>query len=303
LFAGALMLVASFATIADHNALAAPPGFAFLEIPTGARSASLGGVLASMTANGAEAMFGNLAALDPGRGVQVSGGHGELMQSLRHDYFSIAGHAWGGGIGASMRALYSEPIDERDEVGNLIGTFGAHDLEFAFGYGGRLMPDVRFGVSAQLIRERIANEATTTYGIGLGTSWEPAGGLRVGLAVQNLGPDAHYTIEGVQGAAVGLPAAVQGGASYALGTGARMTLRGALEARFTRGRGGIGIVGAELADASGAALRFGVRANDDASTFSAGAGYALSGLQLDYAFVPFRLDLGDTHRISFTGKF
>jgi len=297
-----LVVLALTLTGAIPGASAAPAGFAFLEIPTGARAAALGGSLATMSA-GPEAMFGNIALLDPSKGLQVGGGHSELIQSLRHDYFSIAGHAWGGGLGASMRALYSEPIEERDEVGNLIGTFGAHDLEFALAYSGRVMPDVRFGVSAQVIRERIANEAAMTYGFGLGTSWEPAGPLRFGLALQNLGPSAHYTIEGVQGEAVELPAAAQGGVAYTIATGGRLTARAALEGRFTRGRGGIGILGAELADVSGAALRFGVRSNDDASTFSAGAGYALTGLQLDYAWVPFKLDLGDTHRISFTAKF
>ena len=299
--AGALAVVAILGPAA-HSASSAPAGFAFLEIPTGARSAALGGALATMT-TGAEAMFGNVASIDPTRGIQVSGGHSELIQSLRHDYFSVSGHAWGGGLGASMRALYSEPIDERDEVGNLIGTYGAHDLEFALGYGGHMMTDVRFGISAQLIRERIANEAAMTYGFGVGALWEPAGPLDFGLTVQNLGPSARYTIDGVQGEAVALPAAVQGGASYSIAAGARMSARAALEGRFTRGRGGIGILGAEISDVSGAALRFGVRANDDASTFSAGAGYALTGLQFDYAWVPFKLDLGDTHRISFTAKF
>ena len=299
--AGALVFAATL-VLAIRGASAAASGFAFLEIPTGARSAALAGALATMT-TGAEAMFGNTALLDPMGGVEVSGGHSELIQSLRHDYFSVAGHAWGGGLGASVRALYSEPIEERDEVGNLTGTFGAHDLEFALAYGGRVMSDVRFGVSAQVIRERIANEGATTYGVGFGTSWEPAGPLRLGLAVQNLGPAAHYTINGVEGESVGLPAAAQGGASYSVGAGARLTARAALEGRFTRGRAGVGILGAELTDVSGAALRLGVRANDHASTFSAGAGYALNGLQFDYAWVPFRLDLGDTHRISFTAKF
>ena len=300
-FAFVFALVASLET-SVRIASAAPSGFAFLEIPAGARAAALGGALATMT-SGAEAMFGNVASLDPTHGIQVSGGHSELIQSLRHDYFSVSGHAWGGGLGASMRALYSEPIDERDEVGNLIGTFGAHDLEFALGYGGHLMPDVRFGVSAQMIRERIANEAAMTYGFGVGALWEPQGPLDFGLAVQNLGPSARFTIDGIQGEAVALPAAVQGGASYSIAAGARMSARAALEGRFTRGRGGIGILGAEISDVSGAALRFGVRANDDASTFSAGAGYALTGLQFDYAWVPFKLDLGDTHRFSFTAKF
>jgi hypothetical protein len=69
------------------------------------------------------------------------------------------------------------------------------------------------------------------------------------------------------------------------------------------------MLGVELATAGGAngagaaALRGGLRVNDDASSFSLGAGYTLGGLRLDYAFVPLKLDLGDTHRISFTAQF
>jgi uncharacterized protein UPF0164 len=299
-----LLSVALSVSIAAGSAQAAPPGFAFLEIPAGARSAALGGALATLS-SGAEAMVANAASLDPGHGVQVSAGHNELVQKLRHDYFAIAGHAWGGGLGASVRALYSEPIDERDESGNLIGTFGAHDLELAIGYGTKLTEAVKVGFTAQSIRERIANQSVTTYGIGLGGTWEPPHwqGLRLGFTAQNLGPAGHYEFDGVQGEAVELPAAIQGGASYAIGVGARMNLRGALETRVTRGRSGIGIAGAELSDASGAALRAGFRLNDDASSMSLGAGYVTGGLRLDYAFVPFKLDLGETHRFSFTASF
>ncbi len=302
--AAMLLAVALTAPAVTLPAAAAPPGFAFLEIPTGARSAAMGGALSSV-ASGAEAMYANPATIEPAKGMEVAAGHSELVQSLRHDYFSVAGHAWGGGLGASIRALYSEPIEERDDVGNLIGTFGAHDLEFALGYAARMGNALRLGATMQAVRERIANESAATYGFGLGGSWEPARwqGLRLGLTAQNLGPPAHYTIDGSRGLAVGLPQALQGGASYAMNLGARMNLRGAVETRVTRGRSGIGIVGAELTDASGAVLRGGLRVNDDASNFSLGAGFTTGGLRLDYAFVPFKLDLGDTHRVSFTARF
>lgn len=138
-----------------------------------------------------------------------------------------------------------------------------------------------------------------------GATWEPAqwNGLRLAGAVQNVGPPGHYSFDGEQGAPVGLPAAFQGGASYSVAAGGRENLRAALETRLTRGRSGIGIAGVELADASGMALRAGLRLNDDASNFSVGAGYVTKGLRLDYAFVPFKLDLGDTHRFSLTASF
>jgi len=296
---GPLSLVLALAT----PALAAPPGFAFLEIPVGARASAMGGALTTVS-NGAEAMFSNPGAIAPSRGLEVGAGHSELIQKLRHDWFSVAGHAWGGGLGASFRALYSEPIEERDDVGNLIGSFGAQDVEFALGFSRRGPAGVELGATAQVVRERIANLAATTFAMGFGASWRPDGDRwRLGLAVQNVGPGAHYTVGEVAGETIGLPTAVQGGVSYALPMGDRVRVVGAVESRVTQGREAVGIAGVELADVSGAALRAGYRYNDDASDFSAGAGYAAGRLRLDYAWIPFSLDLGDTHRFQLTATF
>ncbi len=72
---------------------------------------------------------------------------------------------------------------------------------------------------------------------------------------------------------------------------------------MARGRSVVGVLGGELSHPSGAALRLGARLNDDTSIFSVGAGYTLPTLRFDYAFVPYRLDLADSHRFSFTAKF
>jgi hypothetical protein len=82
-----------------------------------------------------------------------------------------------------------------------------------------------------------------------------------------------------------------------------MSLGAGLETRLARGRPMVAMIGGELTHPTGAALRLGARINDDGSSFSMGAGYALAALTLDYAFVPNRLDLGDTHRASFTARF
>jgi len=161
------------------------------------------------------------------------------------------------------------------------------------------------GGSAKIVRERIANEAAGTYAFDLGAGWEPGpAGLKLGVAAQNLGPAATYDFGGEKGAPVPLPTALQTGASYALPLSATLALGAALETRFTRGRSAVGLIGAELtAPAAGAALRFGWRVNDSTSTLSAGAGYAVGALRLDYAFVPFSDDLGDTHRFSLAAHF
>ena len=285
-------------------AQADPAGFAFLEVPSGARASALAGAYASL-AQGAEAVFWNPAGLQGTRGVELQATHVELFQGLRDDQFVLAGRRWGGGLAVSMRAHYSEAIPERDAIGNLIGTFGSHDLEFALGYGRNIAPGLTLGANAKYVRERIANAAAATYAFDLGAAWEPGlAGLKLGFAAQNLGPAAAFTIDGTKGAPVPLPAAFQTGVSYALPLSSTLALGGALEGRFTRGRSGVGLIGAELsAPGAGAALRLGWRANDSSSSLSVGAGYTLSALRLDYAFVPFNDDLGDTHRFSLAAHF
>ena len=127
--------------------------------------------------------------------------------------------------------------------------------------------------------------------------------MRAGLSISGLGPAASYAIEGQQGEPVPLPTAVQGGVSYRLAVAPHLAVRGALEGRLTRGRNGVALVGAEVANPAGAALRLGLRLNDSASSLSMGAGYAVKALHLDYAYVPLRLDLGDSHRFSFSTQF
>lgn len=298
-----LFLAGLIAALAPRPADAGPPGFAFLDVPAGARASALGGAFVS-AGTGVEAAFWNPAGLAMVERVEIAGSHYEFIEDLRHEQFALAGRQMGGGVALSLRAFYSQPVEARDDLGNLTGTFGGHDLDFAIGYGRTLAPGLHAGIAAHLLRERIADQSTGTWSMGAGMSWAPGTGpLRLGIAVDHLGPDAHYTFAGGPGQPLRLPAAVQAGATWSFAMPATMGLAASLETRLTRGREPVAMAGAELSHASGAALRVGGRANDTASTFSMGAGYALRALRLDYAFVPFRLELGDTHRISFTARF
>jgi hypothetical protein len=283
-------------------ALADPAGFAFLEVPAGARASSLGGAYGSI-GEGVEAAFWNPAGLATVRGVQLTASHYEFLEHLRHAQFGVAGQLLGGGVAATLRAMYSEPITERDALGNATGTFGSHDFEIALGYG-RAIGGLRAGGSAQMVRERIADFAATTWAVGGGVTCDPAAfpRLRLGVSLHNLGPAGAFSFDGVRGRPVPLPAAAQVGASYSLNAGG-LELRGALEGRMTRGRNGVAMLGAELLHGTGAALRTGLRLNDEATAFSVGAGYATPVMHLDYAYVPYRLELGDTHRVSISAQF
>ena len=284
-------------------AVSEPAGFAFLEVPAGARASAMGGAYGTR-AEGAEAVFWNPAGLATAAGVQITASHFEFLQNLRHAQFAVAGRLFGGGSAAALRAMYSEPIVERDVLGNAVGTFGAHDLEIGLAHGRSLGGGLRAGGSVQIVRERIAEFSATTFAAGLGATWDPQPWprLRFGASAHHLGPAGRYDLDGARGEPVPLPSAFQLGASCGLPVGG-LDLHGVLEGRITRGRQGVAMIGAEAVHATGAALRLGMRANDPTTTFSAGVGYAAGGVKLDYAFVPFRLELGETHRFSVSAQF
>src|SRR5262249_12966077 len=199
-----LVLAATLSgVIVVRPAAADPAGFAFLEVPGGARAAAMGGAFASI-ARGAEAAFWNPAGLATFNGAQFTATHTETYEHLRHDDAALAGRLFGGGLAASVRALYSEPITERDDLGNEIGSFGSHDLEFLLGYGHRLSGGLEFGVTGQVLRERIADLGTTTWAMGGGIAKDlgflPGG--RASLSVHNLGPSGHYEFNGEKGAPI-----------------------------------------------------------------------------------------------------
>ena len=293
----------ALALVAPGPAAADPAGFAFLKVPAGARASAMGGAFASL-AEGVEGAWWNPAALEGARGVQLEASHFEYLASLRHDQFGLGGRLFGGGISASVRALYSEPIPERDALGNLLGTFGSHDLAFGVAYGRAVGSGLRLGAGAQVVRERIADASATTWSTGFGATWDPSRwkGVRLSADAHDLGPAARFTIDGTPGARVALPEGVRGGVSYTRPAGA-LTVRGALESNLTAGQGSITMVGAELAHASGFALRGGMRFGDTESNMGLGAGWMLKSLRFDYAFVPFRSELGDTHRFTLATQF
>ncbi|MBI1798384.1 MAG: PorV/PorQ family protein, partial [Candidatus Eisenbacteria bacterium] len=235
--AAALVFVAArFSLEIPRPAAADPAGFAFLKVPASARASAMGGAYASV-ADGVDGALWNPAALEGVKGVQILASHYEYFANLRHEQFTVAGRMFAGGISASLRALYSEPIPERDALGNLIGTFGSHDLEFGIGYGRAIAPGVRLGGSLKVVRERIADASASTWTAGAGATWERSRGhgLRLSADVHDLGPSTKFTIDGTDGSPVALPTGLRLGASDGAVIGG-LDARAALETAMLSGQ-------------------------------------------------------------------
>ena len=298
------LAAAAILLLAPGTAFAALAGFAFLEVPAGARAAAMGGAY-SAVATGADAAFWNPAGLARFAGTQFTATHTETYENFRQEHVAFAGRLFGGGVAASLRALYTEPIEERDDFGNLVGTFGSHDLEFLAGYGWQPSEALSLGLTAQVVRERIADMGATTWATNGGAVWAPAAfeGLRVSAGWHNLGSSANYMFGETQGQDVPLPTALSTGLAWQRKAFQNMTALVSVEGRASRGRPMIYAFGGELDAPVGAALRAGFRVNDDVASWSAGLGYRTGGLGVDYAFVPSKLELDDTHRFTLSARF
>lgn len=307
-FLGVVLACVALAGVAGPSAAGTSTGFAFLNLPAGARAMALGGTGAS-TASGPLAVFWNPAGLAPDSlttgGGRVVADHNESILSFRQDL--VGGQVVRGrqGIGLALNTHYTNSIDERDALGNLVGTFGVTDMAAALGFAGRVGTSVRLGGSVNWVREDIAGSAVSALGLSAGGMLDVARvpGLTLGAAVRNLGKSPAYkTDSGADGDPVEQPLTLTAGASYGRRMG-RAHLLAAADAVKLRGDSAGGRLGLEFAPTPTFALRGGWMLGQGAADLTAGAGVVVGRFRIDYAFVPYRQDLGPSHSASLEAAF
>ncbi len=284
-------------------------GFSFLDLPAGARIAALGGAGAAL-AEGPIALFWNPAGLAPvalaeGSRGRVGFDHHESIQKFRQELVGAALEKGGDGLGIALNAHYTDRIDERDPLGNLLGTFGASDFAVALGVAKAAGPGLRLGGALQWAHESLAGSGASALGLSAGALYAPAGarGITLGASVRNLGKSPAFKAEdGSDGAKVPQPLTLSAGAAYG-GRAGRLAWRAAADLVKLKGDSAEGRLGLEVLPVPNLALRAGWMLGQDASDLTAGAGIAVGRFDVDYAFVPYKDQLGSSHRIALGARF
>ena len=295
-------------------AQAAESGFAFLRIPVSARSVGMGESGAALI-DGADAFFINPAGLASPTGDARSNAqwkmqgeaaltHHEAFSIYRQDAVVLNLARGKEAMALQFQTFYSEGVDQRDEVGNLLGEFGLVDLAVQLGYARSLSPSTRLGGTFGYVRERVADASAGTWAFSAGGTWIPGAvkGLRVGASIRQLGGSPSFDVNGTEGTQVSLPLTLQGGAAYTsgLGKGGRLAL--AADVRKAADDDATFHAGAE-AGWSVVDLRVGGRFGTDVGHFTAGAGITAGHFIVDYAFLPSNEELGTSHRIELRTRF
>jgi hypothetical protein len=287
------------------NENAGTTAFNFLKIGVGARAAALGGAFAAVSGD-PEAVAWNPAGLwGLSRRTAVLSLNNYLIDT-QAGFLSLtrpgAQRVWA----VSANYVTYGDLQETDEQGQLLGTFGAADLAVSLSAASRLWKSwLSAGLSLKAIYSSIGEFSSDAYVLDLGLQAQgPLQGMTLGASLSNLG----LVRSGYSGDFKdSLPVHIRLGLAH---RPAHMPLPMLVLADLNVPNDNDAYLsfGLEMHLPGGLYLRPGYSTQQtglegqDPLGLTAGAGFALTRYRLDYAFTSYP-DLGEVHRVSLAGAF
>jgi len=276
----------------DQSAAVGEVGAQFLKLPVGPKAAALGGAFVAV-ADDPSAVHWNPGGLALLQTTQVLGMHSSWLDEATYQYVAIAiPHVHGLSLG--IAGLYS---GSGDLVGRAVdfsptGSYNAYDLALGLAAARPFGQHLRIGLGVKLLQQRIEEETASAVGFDLGLLYDiaPMPGLRLGLAMRNVGTEPEFIEHSDP-----LPTTWSAGLGFARGR-----FRGSADLerpRFDRMRIH---AGGELALNPTLALRAGVRTRPDLDpVWTAGVGLRWHRVLTEYAYLPFP-EIEASHTIGLT---
>lgn len=163
--------------------------YKFLEIPTSAHSAALGGNNVSIIEDDATLMFTNPALLVNVTDRTLNLNYTSYISStnkLSASFTKVAGERGVWAVGAQV--LNYGDMTETDENFNETGTFSASDIDIQGGYSYLFNDKFSGGVMGKVLISNYASYSSVGLGVDLGLNYyDEDKGWSIGLVAQNLG--------------------------------------------------------------------------------------------------------------------
>jgi hypothetical protein len=291
-----LCLILPSEVLAEPQAEAGSAGLAFLKVGIGARAVGMGEAFVA-TADDATALYWNPAGISHISGFQLGLMHAEWFQDIRLEYLGAVLGRQKDAFGLSFTFNTIAGIERRDgPTAQPLGTFDAHDLAWGFTYACHLSERWHLGGSLKALYEKIHLDDGWGWALDAGLLYDtPLSGLRVGGSLRHLGPNMTLHDESFK-----LPFVMTLGFGYRpdwlqFGGGGLLIAGDISKPVDNRMRVHLG---GEWCLQDVVALRTGYGLGYDERSLSAGLGLRHGRWTIDYAWVPYSSDLGDTHRIS-----
>lgn len=282
----AILVVATSSLLAQGTST----GSSELKIPLNARAAALGdatvsdgGQLSSWLLNPA-----NLYSNGP---VSVALSHSQWIQEVQSEFLGTQIPLTFGTLGFALSTNSVPGIEIREIPGPALGTFSARFAAIQIGFAASPIENVSLGASAKYLYEKLYADDATGIGIDAGVVYHtPVRGLQAGISVTNAG-----TLRQFRNERSDLPTFMRAGATYSFELpefGFSASIAGAKNLIYSEHH----LLGSiEATYDHFISLRAGYATGYDSRGMTAGFGVRYQFVQLDYAFIPFSLGLGDGH--------
>jgi hypothetical protein len=163
--------------------------YQFLHLPASARQAALGGNLVPVFDNDLGLVAGNPALLNPQMNNQMVLNFGDYFAGIHYGYVSYSRtFPKAGSIAISVLNVNYGDFTEADELGNILGDFGAKDYAYGLTWAMPLDSFFQIGVGARLIHSRYAEYSSSALASDLGLSYHNRKHLLdISVVVKNVG--------------------------------------------------------------------------------------------------------------------
>jgi hypothetical protein len=275
-------------------------GLSFLKFGFGARNVAMGD-LGVVGVNDLSALNYNPSLLSLNDKTQLAFTHNSLLQDLNSEMFAGSITAFGLPFAFGVNTTNISDIEIRTIPGEADSKFSAHYFDGSISTAFHLFEKIYFGVTYKYIYENLFADDASGYGFDFGVNYQSnISGLSFGAAIRNLGSMNALRVESTK-----LPADFRIGTAYnfslqnskldftAIAGFQKYTLQNDSHVHF----------GGEAVYDKFLSLRFGYASGYDTKNLSAGFGICWKGVNMDYAYVPVKYGLGDSHIISFTYTF
>ena len=265
-------------------------GVSQLKLPVTARNASLAealvaaqGDLSSTALNPA-----NLATL---KDLEIILSHTEWIQDIQSEHLTIGYPTRLGTFAFSVSSTNTGNIEVREIPGPPLATFTARSASLQASYATALAPTIDAGISAKFLYDKLYVEEATGVALDAGLLYHPpVEGLVFGASVANAGTMNAYVQQSTD-----LPLLARVGGSFKTSYDDFAFM---LASQFTiekRSQTDKLHFGFEASYKQRLALRLGYQSGYDSRSIAAGLGATYEWVNVDYAYVPFSLNLGNAH--------
>ncbi len=270
-------------------------GVTFLKMGAGARAVAMGEAFVAVC-DDATSAYWNPAGLVGGEKSSIHFTHNQWLQEVDHEFLSFA-FPWDGQF-LALSVNYNSVGDIEYRTGPTsepLGSVSAHDLALALSYARPLNTRMAVGATLKYLHEKIYLDTSSGAALDLGMKYALNNrGAALGISVRNMGTMSRMREERIE-----LPLLLQAGFSWR--TSLRSVVSGVIlagdyvteefEEHYIN-------LGTELQIGNVAALRLGYQAGYSTKNISAGIGFIFGRYRLNYAYVPYRQDLGTVQRFS-----